>query len=361
MQLRDVHRQVLLTLAEVKALEQQEGTSMIIKAVERAFALLSVLREESDERHPMTLAQIESVLESVGHVQARQSVVASLETLRACGYDIQKVAGSSPAAFYLGDRELSREGVEAIALGLASSRYVSDEQTRSITRNCFDLLSRHQRDDADFAAQVIGRHTADSVDWSRNVRKVSRAIACQSDLSFVAVAYDSHGVSVPLNDGNRYRVCPLALAYVEEVYYMLATSDGVSCETYRVDHMRSIQAEDASVEPGKARTELDVTRYTERSFSMQRADDGCDRRVELLVAPDCTDSVIDYFGRRRTCKMVCAGLDGTYISVSVSVQPSRAFYGWLAGFLGGVRIIAPDDLRREFVTACATLAERASS
>lgn len=334
---------------------------MPIRTVERAFAILHVLRDKSDESHPLTLSQIEGHLKAIGHEQARSSVVVGLQTLAGCGVDIKKREGSSPAAYYLDQRALSAADVEYISGALSASRYITAEQAKLITLRCGRTLSEYERVNVEAETQVRGRRTSNDVDWLYNVRMLSRAISNRHDISFVYVDFDQERISVPRRSGKRYLVSPLALIFADETYYLQATEDGVESDTFRVDHMRSIQHEEATINSSEAHAALDIEKLTERSFSMCPSSDGRDRRVELLVEQDCINSVIDYFKDRHSCNMICSDIDGLHMSASVTVQPSRAFYGWIAQHLGGVRISAPSDLKREFEVECAKLLESISS
>lgn len=332
---------------------------MTIRAVERALTLLEVLQAKSDEQHPMTLLQIEEQMKALGHEQARQSLTAGMETLAGFGYDIRRVPDSNPPAYYLGKRELPVADVETIADILSASRFVTREQAEHITERCCFSLSDYQREAIACRTQVGARRTEHDIDWNHNARLVRKALSGNQELSFLYIDYNPQGIAVPRHDGKRYIVTPLALVYADDTYYMQATEDGAKAKTFRVDHMRSVRQEEPTIDAGKAQDDLDILKLTERSFSMYQAPDGRDRRVELLVEPDAIASVIDYFKDRRSCDMACADLDGTRMSVTVTVQPSPTFFGWVAQYLGSVRIIAPDDLRRSFAEACAKLTDTA--
>lgn len=322
---------------------------MAIRTVERAFALLDIMRRKSDESHPLTLSQIEALMAEKGHEQVRQSTIACLETLAGCGCDIRKVEESSPASYYLGKREIETEDAETIADMLASSRYITQQQAQEITDRCCWSLSEYERDKIASSAVYVGeRRTESDIDWSHNPRLIRRALENGSDISFKYIEYNAQGLAVEKHDRKTYVCAPLALLYVGGTYYVKATEDGVKAKTYRVDHMRNLEATSPTIDASELREKLDIAKLTERTFSMYEASDGKDRDVELLVEPKSISSVIDYFKDRKSCNMRCSDLDGKHMSVTVTVQPSPTFFGWVAQYLGGVKIAAPDDIRRRF-------------
>lgn len=329
---------------------------MAIRTVERAFTMLNIMREKSDESHPLTLSQIETLMAQKGHEQARKSTIACLETLAGCDYDIKKVEGSSPASYYLGKREIEAEDAETIADMLASSRYITQQQAQEITDRCCWSLSEYERDKIASSAVYVGeRRTKSDIDWSHNPRLIRRALESGNDISFKYIEYNAQGLAVEKHDRKTYTCAPLALLYVGGTYYVKATEDGAKAKTYRVDHMRNLVTVDPTIDASELRDTLDIAKLTERTFSMYEASDGKDRDIELLVEPRCISSVIDYFKDRKSCNMRCSDLDGKHMSMTVTVQPSPTFFGWVAQYLGRVKIVAPDDIRRRFNEAIAEL------
>lgn len=332
---------------------------MAIRTVERAFALLDIMRRKSDSAHPLTLSQIETLMEEKGHTQARQSTIACLDTLAECGYDIKKLAGSSPASYYFDRREVAAEDVETVADMLAASRYVTKQQAQRITEASCWALSDYERSEVTACAVSVGaRRTESDTDWSHSPRIIRRAIEHGDNISFKYIDYNAEGIAIERHDGKTYACAPLALLYSGGTYYMQATEDGEKAKTFRVDHMRNVKATSSTVDGNALRKELDTSKLTERAFSMYEASDGKDRRVELQVEPQCISSVVDYFKDRKSCDMSCSDLDGSCMAVTVTIQPSPTFFGWVAQYLGGVKISAPDDIRRRFDKAVSKLAER---
>ena len=57
------------------------------------------------------------------------------------------------------------------------------------------------------------------------------------------------------------------------------------------------------------------------------------------------DTAIDRFGKKN---VVYTQSDDRHFNVSVEVETSRQFFGWLLGFGKEVKIISPPEVREEF-------------
>ena len=79
---------------------------------------------------------------------------------------------------------------------------------------------------------------------------------------------------------------------------------------------------------------------SKKAFGMY---DGDEVRVRLLLEKQLLGVVLDRFG---TDIAFAERKDGMF-EVGVDVLVSRQFYGWLFG-VGGIRILAPDQVREEY-------------
>ena len=59
-------------------------------------------------------------------------------------------------------------------------------------------------------------------------------------------------------------------------------------------------------------------------------------------------NIIDRFGE----KVDVLDNDEETFTVSVTVDVSSTFFGWVLGFGGGIRIVAPEDIKEEYKNTC---------
>ena len=137
---------------------------------------------------------------------------------------------------------------------------------------------------------------------------------------------------------------PWALVWENGNYYLIAYSEG-KLKNYRVDKIAHVELLDADREGAEAYAQFDVNQYVQQMFDMFG---GKEENVTLLCDKKLVGAIIDRFG---TGPILIPCEDGGHFRVHVQVQVSPRFFGWVAGFDGGVQIAAPASVRRK-MAAC---------
>lgn len=68
------------------------------------------------------------------------------------------------------------------------------------------------------------------------------------------------------------------------------------------------------------------------------------KHVELVVANECMDAIIDKFGE----DVETYAYDMDSFRAEVDVATNKIFYTWIVGFEGKVKILGPEDVREEY-------------
>lgn len=134
----------------------------------------------------------------------------------------------------------------------------------------------------------------------------------------------------------------MALIFNEDNYYLMCFSskyDGIT--NYRVDQMDEVKIEREPVSDKAIISDVDFAEYTKQVFKMYNGP-ATDITIEF------NDSLIgviqDKFGEDtkiiRTSKDRCV--------VSIKVQVSRVFWGWIFQFVGEMSIISPEQLKEDY-------------
>ena len=149
------------------------------------------------------------------------------------------------------------------------------------------------------------------------------------------------GTAEPRRGGQAYVVNPCLLLYAEDNYYLVADHplhEGLA--HYRLDRMR----EAALVEHAAASMDVsfDPAAYARSVFSMYPAKQ---RWVRLAFDRALTGAMLDRFGANVPLEL----LDERTGSLYAPICAGRPFFGWVFSFCGGVRILAPDDVREQML------------
>lgn len=142
------------------------------------------------------------------------------------------------------------------------------------------------------------------------------------------------------HDGEAYLISPWALTWDDENYYMIGyDSEADKIKHYRVDKMLNIEETEEKREGRKLFKSFDLAAYTKKSFGMFS---GEEELVKLLVDNDMAGVIIDRFGMDVT--FLKKDKNSSYVTVSVAV--SDAFFGWVFGLGGGVKIAGPASVSK---------------
>ena len=143
--------------------------------------------------------------------------------------------------------------------------------------------------------------------------------------------------------GARYTVSPFALLLNDGNYYLLAFDDrSQDMRTYRVDRMRDVHYTGQPREGTEAFAAIDMKSYTQRVFSMFG---GEQERVTIRFINPLLDAVIDRFG---TSGAQYSKADETHFTVTVPIEISDQFFGWICGFGKKAKITAPPRVEEQF-------------
>lgn len=106
------------------------------------LCILQVLKEYSDENHPLTQAQIITKIENnYGMVLERKSIGANIESLTDFGYDIIK----TDKGCYLGQREFEPSEISFLIDAVFSSRSIDSKRSRELAEKLSCFLSENER------------------------------------------------------------------------------------------------------------------------------------------------------------------------------------------------------------------------
>ena len=165
------------------------------------------------------------------------------------------------------------------------------------------------------------------------------AIADGWKLSFHYFTYDLQKNKRYYKHGEDYIVSPYALIWNDDNYYLLAYHAG-TMKHFRVDKMDDIKIVKERREGVEAFKALKLSERSLKVFSMYG---GTEETITLRFSNNLIGVVIDRFGR----DIRISPDDDRYFKITVKVEVSPQFYGWLCGLGTGVRIIHPDEVAQK--------------
>ncbi len=315
--------------------------------------LSRILLRQTDEDHPLSVAQLIQALEREGIRAERKSVYDDLEALRLFGLDVQCRKGKAPG-WFIGEREFELPEVKLLMDAVQSSRFITQKKSDALIRKLEALASVHQAGQLQRQVYVSGRIKVMNESIYYNVDKLHTAIAGQKAITFKYFDYDIHRQKVFHREGRRYAVSPFGLIWNSENYYLVAFDHAHrEMRHYRVDKMTEIALTCLPREGREQYPDFQIAQYGQKHFGMYS---GPEMKVTLRGLRDKAGLVWDRFGQ----EVILAPDGPDHFTVTLPVVLSPQFFGWLFGLDGSLTITAPREAvclyRRKLEAAARQLA-----
>lgn len=311
--------------------------------------LMRYLLRESDERHPVTVAQMIAELDRLGVSAERKSIYDDLEALRLYGLDVVQQRGQT-TSYYIGGRDFELPELKLLVDSIQSSKFVTEKKTLSLIKKLEGLASVYDAQALERQLYVRGRVKSMNESVYYNVDEISGAITQDRQIRFQYFEITPEKKRQYRHGGAFYTVSPYALIWDDENYYLLAFDAAAGgLRHYRVDKMAHIAMLEEPRTGRESFAALDMSQYSQQVFGMFG---GRTQRVKLRFANHLAGAVVDRFG-----KDVMLLRDGEeHFSVSVEVAVSPLFLAWVFGFGTEAEILSPASLRREAAASARAIA-----
>ena len=302
--------------------------------------LMGVLLEQSDEDHPLTIAQLIAYLAEKGISAERKSIYDDLEALRVFGLDIVQVK-SHNTGYYVGCRRFDQAELKLLADSVQSSKFITNKKAASLIKKIGDLTSTHQGSILQRHIYVRNRIKSMSQSVYSNVDCISEAINDDRSIRFRYFEYAVDKERKFRRNGERYLASPFMLIWDDEKYYVLAwDEEAAMLKHYSVDKMTCIEITDQPRTGKDAFAQLDMSAYCRMEFGMFA---GNEQQVVLRFANYLAGDVLDRFGKEISLEPC----DEENFTVSVLVEVNPQFFSWLFAFGMDAEILLPAHVRRE--------------
>lgn len=106
----------------------------------KLLVLLRYLMRQSDEQHPVTVAQMIEELERHGIPAERKSIYDDLEALRLFGIDVVQQRGKI-TTYYVGGRDFELPELKLLVDSIQSSKFITQRKTLALIKKIEGLAS----------------------------------------------------------------------------------------------------------------------------------------------------------------------------------------------------------------------------
>lgn len=314
---------------------------------QKLLRLMQIFLQETDEHHGLTMEELLERLTGFGITAERKSIYENIETLNQCGMDILREKRGNHTYYYAASRAFETAELRLLADAVASSRFITAKKSEELLQKLSGLTSRHLAAGLRRQVHVPSRIKNMNETIFYMVDDLNRAIGENTAVTFCYYDWAAEGKTlrrVPRHEGRRYLVSPWQLLWEDEFYYLIAFDHAAgSIRHYRVDRMGDLTLTDQKREGAEAFKKIRMEDYTARLFGMFG---GETRTVTLSFPARLLDVMIDRFGKDLSLRK---GEEEGQWQLRAPVIPSLPFYGWLVSLGSEVTLIAPEELKQEYI------------
>ena len=303
--------------------------------------LMRVFSEKTDEAHPMSVKDLISYLESLGIHAERKTIYDDIETLRVFGMDIVN-RRERPAGFYLASREFETAELKLLVDAVQFSRFLTSGKSRQLIQKLEHLTSIYQA--KDLQRQVIVQNQVKNTNESiyYNVDEIHRAISENRQISFQYTEWTVSKERHLKKNGERYQISPWQMVWQDGNYYLVGVDEKSGIVNhYRVDKMLKIVIEKEFRNVDMLFEKFDSAKFASVTFGMFG---GREEIISLEFENHLVGVMIDRFGQ----DIMIMAKDNEHSVTRVQVSVSSQFYGWLAALGNGVKVLSPENVRKEY-------------
>ncbi len=311
----------------------------------KLFYLLDYLLENTDEEHAVKMEDIKLHFENLLIPVEQKTICSDLHLLDEYGYETRYNA--KERGWQIIEREFETQELQLLIDSVQSSRFITQKQAKNLTDKLKAKASRFDRVLLDRRCYVPNRVRSMNDSIFYHLDDLHTAIAKDWRITFRYFYYNPKKEKVYYK--KTYSASPFALLWNDSNYYLLAYESG-KMKHFRVDKMDRIEIVPQKREGKDAFRTMKLTERSLRTFGMFS---GEEKPVKIRFSNHLANVVIDRFGRDA----VMVYEDEKYFTITVPVEISPQFYGWVCGLGKAVRILAPAEVAEDFGKYVKDLAE----
>lgn len=309
----------------------------------KLLKLLELLRQETDEQHPMTTNEICRRLNAMNISCDRRTLATDVQTLNEQGYEVQSCQVSKAKGYYIADRSFNIPELKVLIDAVEASHLLTESKTQELIDKIAALAGSNQ---AEVLKSSIVRFNATKPTNEYiyyTVQTLEKAIREKKKVTIHYFHLNEHKEKVYRSENGIHTVEPIALVYNNDRYYLTCYNPTADRNyNYRLDRIEKVEILNEKISKNAVIRSRSVAKYTAQVFKMYG---GESEKITLQFDLQMIDYIYEKFG--LDTKIRSCGDD--QFTAKVEVQLSPTFYAWVFQFAGKMRIIAPEWVCDEYM------------
>jgi predicted DNA-binding transcriptional regulator YafY len=257
--------------------------------------LQRILCEHTDEKHPMTLSEMQAALAAADIAAERKSLYDDIESLRRFGLDIVDQRRGATTVYFVGSRPFETAELKLLVDSVQCSRFITQKKSLRLIQKIEGLTNRWEAQSLRRQVYMLNRIKTFNESIYYNVDIIHTAIANNRKIRFQYFEYTLDKQQRLRRGGQFYQISPIALTWDDEKYYLIGhESESALIKHFRVDKMLRL-------------IECDLPR-----------DDGITERFDIAIIPVSFFQCFQAQSRQSPCRWTTA-LSAPLLTVSAKI------------------------------------------
>ena len=307
----------------------------------RLLYIKQFLETQTDEQHPMTLAEITANIQQAGFLCCTKTVKKEIDQLMESGVDVIRNKGRE-LQYFIGDRHFELPELKLLVDAVQASKFISAKKSKQLIKKLTAFASRHQAAELNRTLYTDKQIKPTNENIFITVDMLHAAINNNIQIHFKYYEYDHNKKKIFKHKRKVYEFSPYALLWNGDNYYTIgySASHGKIIK-FRVDRIATPELTKLSAVPQP--NDFDVAFYAQKVFQMY---DGPMWEITLKCENSLMKSIIDRFDEDVETSII----DDEHFNANVTACASPTFFGWVFGFGGKMEITAPKDVIDEYIS-----------
>ena len=307
----------------------------------RVLRILELLRNETDENHPISTAEIERTLKARWDLDTyRITIQKDIAALCAAGYGIETIR-STQNKYYFSGRLFELPELKLLIDAVESSKFITQKKSRILIEKLTSIASINEAGKLRRNISIADRVKADNEQIYYIMDTLNDAINARRKVRFYYFEYDGQKRCKLKNGGEPYVLSPYTMTWNGDFYYVVGWSEKHGkIATFRVDRIFEVPTilSDKAVPKPK---QYSIGDFAEKAFQLFDSEHA---QVELLCEDGMMNTVLDHFGEKIKTRKTDEG----HFKFTAEVSVSPTFFAWIFQFGGRIQILGPDAVIEEF-------------
>ena len=308
----------------------------------RLLAILDLLKEFSDEEHPLSSTDLIQKLEEAGIPCDRKAIYRDIAALTEWGADIM-ITHSPKQGYFIATREFSIPEIRLLMDAVSTAPFITTKKTKELLHKFSSFMSKYQAETLFRQIYIEQRIKFENEEIYYTIDAIHNAITAGKKISFQYYHQVITGNTAHLDDGREFTISPYALVWANDRYYLVGNYEKYdTVSNYRLDRMKHVEMTKKNARPfsevSEYRGYFDTADYLKKTFNMYS---GQPQEIELQCELSLLEIILDKFG--RGIRFLNQG-EGTF-RVKAEVYVSEGLVEWLLQYGARIVVLAPTELR----------------